>query len=189
MPAKGRGKAQKDSKSKCPGKGWAANSPGAILASTSGAHRGQKMQPSPAVSSSDIASPPELEAPSSPTLLEAAPDSIIKPILAAIEGFKTMLMVCIEHLASECTLIRHDLDKIRGRLKEAEAWISTVEDQQGSQASQIADLQLLVSSLVNKVDDVENRQRRNNSRVVGLPEGDFNAILGAAPDSSRLQLP
>lgn len=100
-----------------------------------------------------------------------------------------MLMVCIEHLASECTLIRHDLDKIRGRLKEAEAWISTVEDQQGSQASQIADLQLLVSSLVNKVDDVENRQRRNNSRVVGLPEGDFNAILGAAPDSSRLQLP
>lgn len=54
----------------------------------------------------------------------------------------------------------------------AEDQIFTVEDQKGTQASQITDLQSLVSSLVHKVEDAKNGQKRNNIiRVVGLPEG------------------
>lgn len=125
---------------------------GAILASASRAQQGQRIEQSPLVLSPHMASPsPAMEATLSPKLLEVAPDSITKPILVAIEGFKVMMMVHIDHLASKCTLIHHDLDKIRGRLTEAEDWIGKVEDQQGSQASQIVDL----SSLVHKVDDAK----------------------------------
>lgn len=41
----------------------------------------------------------------------------------------------------------------------------------GTHTAQLAELQSLVSSLVHKVNDAENRQRRNNVRVIGLPEG------------------
>lgn len=95
--------------------------------------------------------------------MKAVPEEITKSIPAAIDGFKAMMMVHIDRLASECTLIYHDLDKMRGRITKAE-----VEDQQGSHTSQIVELQSLVSSLVNEVDDTENRQRQNNIRVVGL---------------------
>lgn len=78
-----------------------------------------------------------------------------RDVSRAIEGFKAILMVQIDHLSSECTLICHDLDKIRGRLTEAKGRIGTVEEQQGSQASQIVDLQLLVRSLVHNVDDAK----------------------------------
>lgn len=121
--------------------------------------------------------------PLSPTLLAAAPDTVTRPILEAIEGFKSMLMVRVEHMASECTLIRHDLDKIRGWLTEAEDWIGEVEGQQDSQVAQIADLHSVVRSLVHKVDDAENRQRRNNVRVVGLPEGAEDSLPAAFAES------
>lgn len=101
-------------------------------------------------------------------------------------------MVKVEHLASEFTLIRHDLDKIRGRLFEAEGRISTVEDQQGSHSSQITELQSLVNTLFHKVDDTENRQRRNNIRVVGLPEGEEGsrpAIFAESLFKNLLNLP
>lgn len=42
-----------------------------------------------------------------------------KTLLEAIDDCKAALMVKIDHLVAECTLIRHDLDKIRGRLTSA----------------------------------------------------------------------
>lgn len=171
MSAKGRDKSLKDPKVQRSGKGRSADSPGAILPTISGAQRDREPRLSPVKKPAAMQSPDgEQELPLSATLLAAVPDTITKPILEAIDGFKTMLMVRVEHMASECTLIRHDLDKIRG-LTEAEGRIGEVEDQQGSQAAQIADLHAVVRSLVHKVDDAENRQRRNNIRVVGLPEG------------------
>lgn len=166
---------------------------GAILGSNSGAQRGGRKEQSPVQSPVVMASTAEeIETPLSPALLEATPEAITKPILAAIEGSKTMLMVKVEHLASECTLICHDLDKIRGRLSEAEGRISTVEDQQSSHSSEITELQSLVHTLVNKVDDAENRQQRNNIRIVGLPEGEEGshpAIFAESLFKNVLKLP
>lgn len=48
-----------------------------------------------------------------PSNPEADTTEITKPILEAIDASKAALMVRIDHLASEWTLIRHDLDKIR----------------------------------------------------------------------------
>lgn len=174
MSAMGRGKPSKDPKPQYSGKGRGTNSPSAMLASTSGiqSRPGTAQSLGTSASPSGMSSSPDThEAALLLTALEIAPEAITKPILAAIEGFKSMMMVRIDHLASECTLIRHDFDKMRGRITEAEDWISTVEDQQGSHTAQIAELQSLVSSLMHKMHDTENMQRQNNIRVVGLMEG------------------
>lgn len=63
-------------------------------------------------------------------------------------------------------LICHDLNKIRGRLTEAKECISEVEDMAISHTTQMDDLQVLVSSLVNKIEDAENRQHYNNMQMV-----------------------
>lgn len=46
-----------------------------------------------------------------------------------------------------------------------------VEDASHSQGLQLSELQELVRSLLHRADDAEDRQRRNNVRVVGLSEG------------------
>lgn len=66
--------------------------------------------------------------------------TITKPILDAIASSKADLMLRINYLTSECTLIWHDMDKFRGRMSEAEDCIGTVEDVQGFHVAQLANL-------------------------------------------------
>lgn len=98
------------------------------------------------------------------------PEAITRPILKAIHANKAELMGCIDHLSTQCTLIRHDLDKIRGRLSTVETRVSEVEDTSHTQGAQLSELHDLVRSLQHRADDAEDRQRRNIIRVVGLPE-------------------
>lgn len=100
------------------------------------------------------------------------PQDSTATILDAIERSRTSLLVRIDHLAEECNLIRNDLDKIRGRMTETESRVSATEDLTATHATSIAELQRTVQSLVAKSDDAENRLRRNNVRVLGLPEGE-----------------
>lgn len=57
------------------------------------------------------------------------------------------------------------------RLTSAETRISKTEDDISSLVSKEASLQNKVHKLTQKLDDLENRQRRSNLRLVGLPEG------------------
>lgn len=69
------------------------------------------------------------ETPPAPDLNPAVDaEAITRPILEAISTSKAELMGRIDHLSSECNLIRHDLDKIRGRLTTVETRVSDVED-------------------------------------------------------------
>ncbi|XP_077340579.1 cadherin EGF LAG seven-pass G-type receptor 2 [Lithobates pipiens] len=81
------------------------------------------------------------------------------------------LEAAMEVSVTECSLIRHDLDKIRGRLTTVETRVSDVEDTSHSYGAQLAELREQVKALQHKAIDAEDRQRRNNLRVVGLPEG------------------
>lgn len=92
-------------------------------------------------------------------------------ILTAIEQSKASVMSRIDYLATECTFIRADLDKIRGRLRETEDRISVTEDLTSQHEGSLSALQRTVQALVARADDAENRMRRNNVRVLGLPEG------------------
>lgn len=98
-------------------------------------------------------------------------EAITGPILEAINASKAELMGRIDHLSSECTLIRHDLDKIRSRLTTVETRVSEVEDVSHVHDGRITELREQVQALQRRADDAEDRQRRNNIRVVGLPEG------------------
>lgn len=73
--------------------------------------------------------------------------AITKPILEELAACKIELLVHLGHLTSECTLIRHDLDKIQGRLATAEDRIFEVEDDAHTHGSQLSELQYLVRSL------------------------------------------
>lgn len=78
----------------------------------------------------------------------------------------------IDSLAIECGLIRQDLDKFRGRVSAAGSCISEIEVDAGtSNMRHEHELQHTVKLLIAHSEDMENLLRRNNGRVVGLPEG------------------
>lgn len=112
----------------------------------------------------------EVSQPTSPAA-ELDQRAITTPILEAIDGCKAVLMVRIDHLALECTLIRHDLDKNRGRLTLVEERISEVEDSSHAHTNQLSKLQMLVRSLQHRANETKDGHRCDNLRVVGLPEG------------------
>lgn len=104
-------------------RGWVSGSASAILAPIlSSLHTKQPDTKMEQAANAALQSPGAL--PSSPPDPEADTAAITKSILEAIDACKAALMVRIDHLAWECTLIRHDLDKIRGRLTKAEDRIS-----------------------------------------------------------------
>lgn len=92
-------------------------------------------------------------------------------ILAAIAESKSSVEGKIDALTIECGLRRQDVDKFRGRHTEAEHRISEVEDTTATTVQSMTELQQQVKILMAHSEDAENHLRRNNVRVVGLPEG------------------
>lgn len=56
------------------------------------------------------------------------------------------------------------------RIDQAEDRISAIEDDATATSAAVARLSLIQRELQDKVDDLENRSRRNNLRIIGLPE-------------------
>ena len=92
-------------------------------------------------------------------------------ILIAIKESKEAVERKVEEVRVDVSLLRHDLRGVADRVTEAEARISTAEDEITKLRSQVG--QLLKSSAVleDRAEDAENRSRRNNLRLVGIPEG------------------
>lgn len=66
--------------------------------------------------------------------------------------------------------VNKEVRDFSGRMDEAEGRISKVEDAVNSGKAKTADLVKQVELLTHKVDDLENRSRRSNLRLVNLPE-------------------
>lgn len=73
-------------------------------------------------------------------------------------------------LAESVSLLRQDLQKIRERTTAAEGRISDIEDQLPPLARDTRAAAQQAAQNTAKTDDIENRLRRNNVRIVGLPE-------------------
>lgn len=91
--------------------------------------------------------------------------------------------------------VRQDLKKINERVKATEERISAVEDQLPSMNKELKKAKQQIAFLLNKVDDLENRSRRNNIWLVGVPEkngrqesGGFLLILAAGHYRQRFAL-
>lgn len=63
------------------------------------------------------------------------------------------------------------MDKFRERVTEVERRVSETEDCQREHHTDLQALELQVKNLEIRAEDAENRNRRNNLRVLGLPEG------------------
>lgn len=95
----------------------------------------------------------------------------IPEVMAAISYCQSILTSKIEEVQMDVGLIRQDLDKIRTRVAETERRVGDVEYTVTDHAVSIRALQTKVRALEYRTEDVENRSRRNNLRLVGLPEG------------------
>ncbi|XP_041441303.1 uncharacterized protein LOC121400993 [Xenopus laevis] len=112
-------------------------------------------------------------APSSPSSIPAedASETAFAPILAAIATCQTTLTTHIEEVKIDLSLIKVDLQAVRERTTAVEARVSALEDMCAPVPAQLTELQQQIKQQASLLDDYENRQRRNNVRVVGLPEG------------------
>lgn len=79
------------------------------------------------------------------------------------ETLTTTIMTSLQSLQEEIT--KHD-----NRIDEAEQRLSTVEDDVATTHTQVESLLAPNRRMAEKIDDLENRSRRNNLRIIGLPE-------------------
>lgn len=92
-------------------------------------------------------------------------------VMAAIALCQTALTNKIEAVQLDVSLIRQDFDKLRARVSDAEQRVRLTEDTVTEHTASICTLQMKVRALEYKVDNAENRNRRNNLHIVGMPEG------------------
>lgn len=94
----------------------------------------------------------------------------LSAILEAIHSLKSEFTVRFDGLLQAINGVQCDLKALTTRVTEAEDRISTQEDNVSGLQTQNAALKTAIESLSLKVDDLENRSRRSNLRLVGLPE-------------------
>lgn len=91
-------------------------------------------------------------------------------VLLAMKSLKAESLVHHKEVIEGIALIRTDLDAIKGRLTTAESRISDTEDTTAQLKSKVTDLETKMKVLTEKNEDLENRSRRSNIRLIGLPE-------------------
>lgn len=91
-------------------------------------------------------------------------------LLEAIQQCTTSLTGKIEEVKIDVGLLRHDLQNLRGRVREVEDRVSHLEDTTVPVTAKVSDLEKVAESWVQRADDLENRLRRNNLRILGFPE-------------------
>lgn len=109
-------------------------------------------------------------------------------VMAAIATCQSTLTAKIEVVQMDEGFIHQDLDKLRSRVTETEQRIGLTEVMEHSAA--LRTLQTKVKSLDYQAEDGENRNRRNNLRIIGLPEGaEGGNLMGFIEDMLRKILP
>lgn len=91
-------------------------------------------------------------------------------LLEAIQVSTTSLTGKIEEVKIDVGLLRQDLQNLRGRVREVEDRVSTLEDTTAPIPSKVMELEKAANAWVHRADELENRLRRNNLRILGLPE-------------------
>lgn len=92
-------------------------------------------------------------------------------LMQAVTTCQSTLTGKIESVQLDISLIRRDMDSFRARLAVAVRCVGDSEDTLRDHSASLCTLQTRVKLLENKAEDAENCNRRNNLRIVGLPEG------------------
>lgn len=91
-------------------------------------------------------------------------------ILEAITALKDDFGSKFDGVLTAINGIKSDFKDFSGRLQQAENRIGDIEDEVASEKIKLAQMEKQVSELISKVDDLENRSRRSNLRLINLPE-------------------
>lgn len=97
----------------------------------------------------------------------------IKDVFLAVNRSNETLATLSTHVGkvqADISFIRQDLQTVRERLSVAEERISTVEDVIPPLSKEVKTHSAQIAALLLKTDDFENRLRRNNVRLIGVPE-------------------
>lgn len=101
------------------------------------------------------------------------PEPTLKDVLMAVNKCNTALSsltMQFESFQEDLTRARHDIQKVAERTTRVENRVSEVEDMVAPLQHDVRKHNLSVAALLAKTDDLENRARRNNVRLVGVPE-------------------
>ncbi|CAJ0925091.1 unnamed protein product [Ranitomeya imitator] len=91
-------------------------------------------------------------------------------LMQAISLTRSSLTEKIEDVHTEVGRLRHDMQAMRGRISEVETRVSHIEDTITPMEAKLNKAAGSVNAWKQKADDLENRLRRNNIRIIGLPE-------------------
>lgn len=92
-------------------------------------------------------------------------------IMRAITDMKDEFSANFARVLTAIQGIKHDFSEFTNRLAEAEQRIGDMEDNVTTLQKTVTALQKQVTSLTAKTEDQENHSRRNNLRLINLPEG------------------
>ena len=94
----------------------------------------------------------------------------VQPTLADILQAVNKCTASVDTIKEQFGLLRQDMQKIRERTTAVESRVSEVEDQMHPMAQDTRAALQMARDAYDRVEDMENRLRRNNVRIVGLPE-------------------
>lgn len=89
------------------------------------------------------------------------------------------LITKINTMQQEIGLIRQHFEKVCQCVMEVERQVGNTEHTACDHSASLHTLQVKVTHLESKAEDAENRNRRNNLRIIGLPEGSEGLDLSA----------
>ena len=110
------------------------------------------------------------QGPGSPTI-EGEPT--LRDIFTAVTSCNVSLAVLtteVKGMKSEISFLRQDAQKMRERTSALEERVSTIEDDMGPMQRDLTYNNHLIDQHSSRLEELENRMRRNNVRAIGLPE-------------------
>lgn len=101
------------------------------------------------------------------------PEPTLRDILAAVTACNssiTNLAGEVKRMKMEMPFVRQDMQKLRERTSAVEERVSTLEDDWNSLQRDVKYTHSMETANTSRLEDMENRLRRNNVRTVGIPE-------------------
>lgn len=108
------------------------------------------------------------------TATDKAQEITLLDVMSALQ----QVQISIATVSTDITLLRADVSKINTRIKEVEIKTAALTTDTATLQQQVRDLESAQKLMAAKLDDQEGRSRRNNIRLVGVPEN----IKGPALD-------
>uniref|UniRef100_A0A3B5LHZ3 L1 transposable element RRM domain-containing protein n=1 Tax=Xiphophorus couchianus TaxID=32473 RepID=A0A3B5LHZ3_9TELE len=98
-------------------------------------------------------------------------DESVGARLDGIDGTLSEIKISITSVEESLSSLSNRASQLEKRAEEAEERISAAEDRSEDHSSRLAAMEKTVERLLLKVDDLENRSRCNNLKIINLPEG------------------